>query len=239
VRSPDLRRLEATAVRGEPASQRKPVCDEEGRFHPPLKKPNLRWLFSLNCYGALAEELRTALKRVLSRQTRWGQTIVMIVGAMSGSAVSLVESLLWFARAQNLDRALMAVVNVADIVRSQLAGLAEGRVPLGCDLPDEALSAGICWVASPPTCLRQFSTRGTGSIAVEARCGGETVRVAIANGLHRGETARFRSVSASLQPGDDVPGFGLGLPFARAVARGAWRRFSTSRRAVGAQRCSC
>jgi signal transduction histidine kinase len=139
----------------------------------------------------------------------------------------LVESLLWFARAQNrLDGALMAVVNVADVVRSQVANLPEHRAPLIFRLPDEALIRG------DEHLLRRISANlldnalkyGSGTlIEIEATRDGDTLRLAIANG---GGTVAPEAGQLIFEPfqrgssgGADVPGFGLGLPFARAVAR--------------------
>lgn len=139
----------------------------------------------------------------------------------------LVESLLWFARAQNrLDRAHMAVVNVADIVRSQVAILPEPRVPVALELPDEALVRG------DEHLLRRIVANlidnalkyGAGTpIEIEAQSEGDTLRLAIANG---GQELTPEAGQLIFEPfqrgrlcGTEVPGFGLGLPFARAVAR--------------------
>lgn len=139
----------------------------------------------------------------------------------------LVEALLWFARAQNrLDGALMAVVNVADILRRQIASLPEHGVPLSYRIPDEALVRGdehlLARVAA--NLLDNAVKYGGGTlITIEATRRGNTLRLAIANA---GEPLPPDAAELIFEPfqrgsreADTVPGFGLGLPFARAVIR--------------------
>jgi signal transduction histidine kinase len=139
----------------------------------------------------------------------------------------LVESLLWFARAQNrLDSALMAVVNVADVVRSQAANLPAHLVPFVFRLPDEALVRGDEHLLRRITAnlLDNSLKYGSGTlIEIEAKRDGDTLRLAIANGggtvEPEGRQLIFEPFQRGSSGGADVPGFGLGLPFARAVAR--------------------
>jgi signal transduction histidine kinase len=138
----------------------------------------------------------------------------------------LIESLLWFARAQHrLDRAAMAVVNVADLVRSQVANLPEPRVPVACELPDEALVRGDEHLLRRivANLLDNALKYGAGTpIEIEARSEGDTLRLAIANGGQELAPEVGQRIFEPFQRGRgglEVPGFGLGLPFARAVAR--------------------
>src|SRR5206468_4824312 len=58
---------------------------------------------------------------------------------------ALVEALLWFAKAQSrLDDQAMEVVNLADVVRAEIAGRQRGAgaPPIVSTLPDEALVRG-------------------------------------------------------------------------------------------------
>jgi signal transduction histidine kinase len=138
----------------------------------------------------------------------------------------LVEALLWFARAQvRLDDASMEVVNVADVVRSQVAERERAHPSLvaRCDLPDEALVRGDERLLSRviANLLDNAAKHGDGGIvAVRAELDGTAVRVAVVNRAGEGELTErafepfFRGPRAS-----GLPGFGLGLPFARAVAR--------------------
>ena len=139
----------------------------------------------------------------------------------------LVEVLLWFARAEvRLDDAAMDVVNLADLVRAEVAE--RSRVQPGCSahchLPDEALVRGderlLCRLAA--NLIDNAVKHGNGGdIELRAERDGGVVRLSIVN---RGQLADevadrvfepfFRGPCAA-----SLPGFGLGLPFARAVAR--------------------
>jgi signal transduction histidine kinase len=139
----------------------------------------------------------------------------------------LVEILLWFARAQTrLDDAGMEIVNLADVVRTQVADRArvEPSFVARCDLPDEALVRGderlLCRVAA--NLIDNAVKHGDGgTVELRAERAAGLVRLSVAN---RGQLADdlvervfepfFRGPRAA-----GSPGFGLGLPFARAVAR--------------------
>jgi len=138
----------------------------------------------------------------------------------------LVEALLWFARAQvRLDDASMEIVNVADVVRTQVAERERGHSSLvaRCELPDEALVRGDERLLSRviANLLDNAMKHGDGGpVAVRAELDGAAVRIAVVNRVTEGELTErafepfFRGPRAS-----GLPGFGLGLPFARAVAR--------------------
>jgi signal transduction histidine kinase len=138
----------------------------------------------------------------------------------------LVEILLWFARAQvRLDDAALDVVNLADVVRAQVAERAQldPSFVVRCDLPDEALIRGderlLCRVAA--NLVDNAVKHGDGgTIDLRAEREAGMVRLSVTN---RGRLATeladrvfepfFRGPRAA-----GLPGFGLGLPFARAVA---------------------
>jgi signal transduction histidine kinase len=141
----------------------------------------------------------------------------------------LVEVLLWFARVQRpLNEDSLGVVNVADLVRAELAErqLASGAGELACQLPDEALVRGDERLLRRviANLIDNAAKHGDGRrIELEAVAHGGRLCLRVANtgpGLdsslkehcfepfYRGERAQ-----------SSVPGFGLGLPFARAVAR--------------------
>jgi signal transduction histidine kinase len=139
----------------------------------------------------------------------------------------LVESLLWFARAQNrLDVATLAVVNVADIVRDQIAELAGSNVSFVVQLPDEALVRGDEHLLRRVTAnlLDNALKHGDGTpVTVDAKRDGDVLRIAIANGGRSlappAKQLIFEPFQRGPAQGAQAPGFGLGLPFARAVAR--------------------
>ena len=139
----------------------------------------------------------------------------------------LVEALLWFARAQvRLDDAAMEIVNLADVIRAQVAERERTqRSPVArCRLPDEALVRGDERLLGRVVAnlLDNAAKHGDGSgIELRAELDGAVVRIAVVNraGPCDQLTERvfepfFRGPRAA-----GLPGFGLGLPFSRAVAR--------------------
>jgi signal transduction histidine kinase len=141
----------------------------------------------------------------------------------------LAESLLWFARAQGkvVDERT-GVVNVCDSIRAQVAALEQANPGrrFSLELPDEAL------VQAEETLLGRaignlldnaVKYGDASDILVRVERNEEGLSVSVINGgAGIPEAARsrvfvpfFRSTGAN--PGAD--GFGLGLPFARAVAR--------------------
>jgi signal transduction histidine kinase len=139
-----------------------------------------------------------------------------------------VEALLWFARAQErLDDEGVALVNMADVIRAQLVEL-EGATlnrPIVARLPDEALVRGD----------ERLLGRITANLLDNALKYGETAPVEISAGVE-GEILSVRVINRGALSEDVrgrifepffrgprtqalVKGFGLGLPFARAVAR--------------------
>jgi signal transduction histidine kinase len=140
---------------------------------------------------------------------------------------ALVEVLLWFARAEvRLDDAAMDVVNLADLVRAEVTERMrlQPEISARCDLPDEALVRGderlLCRLAANLVDNAVKHGEG-GDIELRAERAAGVVRLSIIN---RGQLADgvadrvfepfFRGPRAA-----NLPGFGVGLPFARAVAR--------------------
>lgn len=139
----------------------------------------------------------------------------------------LAETLLWFARSQaQIDLESAEVVNLADLARAQLdLQTVPPEWQVVRDLPDEALVRG------DPRLLGRvignlidnaFKYGSAGEVGVSASRSGTEVRIAVANdGAPAGEVSErlfepfFRDIDAVRR----APGFGLGLPFARAVAR--------------------
>jgi signal transduction histidine kinase len=141
----------------------------------------------------------------------------------------LAESLLWFARAQGkIVDARTEVVNIADVVREQTDALTKAHPErhFRLDLPDEALVQ-----AEEPLIARALGNLldnalkygDQSAIAVGIVRTADTARVVVANGgTGIPESARSRVFVPFFRSNEANPkaeGFGLGLPFARAVAR--------------------
>ncbi|HET7541016.1 MAG TPA: HAMP domain-containing sensor histidine kinase [Polyangiaceae bacterium] len=142
---------------------------------------------------------------------------------------NLAESLLWFARAQGKivdDRT--DVVNICDVIRALTESLrtthADKRFML--KLPDEALVQ-----AEEPLIARALGNLfdnaikygDEGPIEVQVERTPSSVKVSVANGgAGIPESARSQVFVPFFRSNEATPnaeGFGLGLPFARAVAR--------------------
>jgi len=139
----------------------------------------------------------------------------------------LAETLLWFARSQaQIDLETAEVVNVADLARAQLdlQNVPQGRHVVR-DLPDEALVRGderLLGRVVGNLIDNAFKYGAEGAVEVSASRTESEVRVAVVNrGAPSVEVSErlfepfFRDANAV----ERAPGFGLGLPFARAVAR--------------------
>jgi len=145
------------------------------------------------------------------------------------SLVRLVESLLLFARADaHFERADLDVVNLADVVRREAEALTrEGEERLHLDVPDETLVLAHEQLLSRAVSnlLDNALKYAPCDTPVEVHLGeeGGTVLLAITNqgaGVPSDLRARifepfFREPASRARR----PGHGLGLPFARAVAR--------------------
>ena len=140
----------------------------------------------------------------------------------------LVDALLWFARAeQRLDDDRMDVINVADLVREALAErVSEPMAALvRCHLPDEALVRGDERLLARVVANLVDNALKYGEDAPIAITALQTTRglaLTIANRtsvLTRDAEERIFKPFVRLPGRSDQPGFGLGLAFARAVAR--------------------
>jgi signal transduction histidine kinase len=142
---------------------------------------------------------------------------------------SLVDALLWFARAQGrLDGEPLEHVNLADVVRGEVALLERVHSVRVTDggLPDEALVKADEELLrrAVANLLENAAKHGGGTpIRVELERARDRVALSIANGGHPipAEVREhvFEPFFRHRRESVDAPGFGLGLPFARAVAR--------------------
>lgn len=138
---------------------------------------------------------------------------------------ALVEALLWFARTQGrLDDDRMDVVNLADVVRSQLleAQRTQQKRQLFSRLPDEALVRGdehLITRAAANLLDNALKHGDQTPITVEIERDAEVAVLTIANGGRLSEGLRDDIFLPFVRGGNAADGFGLGLPFARAVAR--------------------
>lgn len=181
-----------------------------------------------------SHELRTPLTlalaemEALARGDGDGADPARALGALNRLA-QLAESLLWFARAQGKvveDRT--DLVNISDIVRTQVENLTQAhptkRFQLA--LPDEALVQ-----AEEPLIARALGNLldnaikygDESEIQIRAERATRGVAVTVVNGgLGIPEAVRARIFVPFFRASDATThanGFGLGLPFARAVAR--------------------
>lgn len=140
----------------------------------------------------------------------------------------LVDALLWFARAQGrLDAEQLEVVNVADLVRSQVRTVERAHpVEATHEFPDEALVRGdeeLLKRAIANLFENAVKHGDATPVRVSLTHQGARLELAVQNGgpaipVGSGEQI-FEPLYRLRRPSDDSPGFGLGLPFARAVAR--------------------
>lgn len=181
-----------------------------------------------------SHELRTPLTialaemEALARGEGDGSEPARAIGALTRLS-NLAESLLWFARAQGKiidDRT--EIVNICDVIRAQTGALRathpDKRFMLA--LPDEALVQ-----AEEPLIARALGNLFDNAIkygdhaAIEVRMErlSESVTVSVANGgagiPGPARSRVFVPFFRSNQAAPNADGFGLGLPFARAVAR--------------------
>jgi len=141
---------------------------------------------------------------------------------------ALVQALLWFARAQErLRQEHLDLVNLADLVRAEVDTLrvAHPDCRFQCELPDESL------VRADEELLRRALSNllenaiqhGAGaSIEVEMTRAKDELTVSVRNGgsvIPLGLREQIFLPFFRARPAPGSPGFGLGLPLARAVAR--------------------
>jgi signal transduction histidine kinase len=141
----------------------------------------------------------------------------------------LVEALLWFARAQRrLDDESAGIVNIADLLREQLFEHRRQHASqaVAFALPDEALIRGDEKLLGRVTAnlLDNAVKYGDGKrldVSAERDDGLLRVRVRNSGAPPSGELAErvFEPFYRVAARSPNIAGFGLGLPFARAVAR--------------------
>jgi signal transduction histidine kinase len=141
----------------------------------------------------------------------------------------LVEVLLWFARVQEpLDEECLGIVNLADVVRAEVTQQkpAMASMTLSCELPDEALVRGDERLLRRVTAnlIDNAVKHGDGGqIDLVASVSGSRVLLRVSNtGLAPSLTLKerlFEPFYRGQHAVTGISGFGLGLPFARAVAR--------------------
>jgi signal transduction histidine kinase len=181
-----------------------------------------------------SHELRTPLAlalaemEALARGEGDGYEPARALGALHRLA-RLAESLLWFARAQGKlvdDRT--DVVNISDTIREQVEALTKAHPErrFRLELPDEALVH-----AEEPLIARALGNLFDNAVkygdrtevTVKVDRAADSIRVTVVNGgAGIPEAARSRVFVPFFRSSDATPraeGFGLGLPFARAVAR--------------------
>jgi signal transduction histidine kinase len=141
---------------------------------------------------------------------------------------ALVEGLLWFARAQGrLDQEQMDLVNLADVVRNEIAIAEKGRADaqFASDLPDEALVRGEETLIARAIAnlldnaikhgddqpIQITMTRDESRVLLQVVNGGLSIPPELREQIF---VPFFRANSSP-----NTPGFGLGLPLARAVTR--------------------
>jgi len=180
-----------------------------------------------------SHELRTPLTlaraeiEALARQEADGGSIPRALRAVDRLA-ELVEALLWFAKAQGpLDDSAMDVVNLADVVRADVARrqTEAASTPIACEIPDEALVRGDERLLGRviANLLDNAVKYGKGiPVELHARRDDARLQLTVANaGSLTTEVRRrlFEPFFRGNGTAHDDGGFGLGLPFARAVAR--------------------
>jgi signal transduction histidine kinase len=171
---------------------------------------------------------RAELEELMASATHDPRALARAVSSIDRLS-SLVDALLWFARAQGrLDTEHLEVVNLADIVRDELDVVGRVLALQVTDrcIPDEALVRGDEELLrrAVANLLENAAKHGDGApAAVRLIQFGDRLKLSIANG-GRPIPAQFRDgifMPFFRYRGDEhtVDGFGLGLPFARAVAR--------------------
>jgi signal transduction histidine kinase len=179
-----------------------------------------------------SHELRTPLAVARAEIESLGDAHEIVAGrgralAALDRLAELVEALLWFARAQRrLDHESVGIVNVADVLREQLNEHQRSHdiQDIAFALPDEALIRGDEKLLGRVTAnlLDNAVKYGDGrSLDVSARRENGLLRVRVRNSGTPPDLAErvFEPFYRASPRSQQIPGFGLGLPFARAVAR--------------------
>lgn len=138
----------------------------------------------------------------------------------------LVQALLWFARAEErLDDQRTAVVNVADLLREQLAERGASKLDkvISSALPDELLVRGdehLLRLATANVLDNAIKHGASNQVSVSVEVLPGFCRLSVTNeGTLPAEHERLFEPFQRANGATDVPGFGLGLPLARSVLR--------------------
>jgi signal transduction histidine kinase len=181
--------------------------------------------FSAEASHELRTPLTVARGEVEELRRRSGEEGAERALAALDRLTALVEALLWFARAQGrLDDARMEVVNLADVVRAQLAETQKNRPDrrFSAQLPDEALVRGDeHLIARAAANLIDNAVKHGDDTPISLRLArdADQVVLTIANGGQLPKDLRGQVFLPFFRVRNGADGFGLGLPFARAVAR--------------------
>jgi signal transduction histidine kinase len=139
---------------------------------------------------------------------------------------ALVQALLWFARAQErLREDHLDLVNLADLIRAEIGLLAVAHTSacFDCELPDEALvRADEELVRRAVSNLLENAVQHGSGRAIEVRmerAGGQLTCRVTNGGSPIPLELREQIFLPFFRARQKSPGFGLGLPLARAVAR--------------------
>ena len=139
---------------------------------------------------------------------------------------ALIQVLLWFTRAEApLHGEDMEIVNFADVLAEQLSVLGAAHAPriTAAQLPDEALVRGDEQLLARAAwnLLENAVKHGEGSeIAVYLQRDANQLALRVMNGGSAIPASRREHIFVPFVTGpNSAAGFGLGLPFARAVAR--------------------
>jgi signal transduction histidine kinase len=180
--------------------------------------------FSAEASHELRTPLTLARAEVEALRVRVGRGADRALHALD-RLTALIEALLWFAKAQGrLDDERMDLVNLADVARTLVAelgsGESEGR--FSCALPDEALVRGDEHLVTRALAnlLENALKHGdpsTVEVVLTRTAGWSTL--SITNGGSVPVAFREEIFLPFVRGSSEGDGFGLGLPFARAVAR--------------------
>jgi signal transduction histidine kinase len=180
-----------------------------------------------------SHELRTPLtlaRAEIESIARGEQDVSAAARAMTAidRLTGLVQALLWFARAQErLSDDHLDLVNLADLVRAEVGSLeaAHSNGRFHCELPDEALVRADEELVrrAVANLLENAIQHGAGDpIEVRMTQADNHLRFSVTNGGSAIPAELREQIFLPffrVRPKSPTPGFGLGLPLARAVAR--------------------
>jgi signal transduction histidine kinase len=208
----ELRELEVLETR---------FADLVGRFEQALAREK-------QFVAHASHELRTPLTVVRAEIEALANTDPGLRAALASLCrlESLIDALLWFAKAQtSFNTQEMDVVNLADVLGHQLLEVqrAHASRAISVRLPDEALVRGdekLLASATANLLDNAIKYGGEAEIEVSLQRESENLVLRVANdGPRIPQGLRTRLFVPFVRGQHSVPGFGLGLAFSRAVAR--------------------